>query len=72
MAATVTGACICLGFWHDGSHGRWAILESGKGGLVGFGLTAVVVGAGGAVVEAMGKFSPTCQDELKCRPGAGR
>ncbi|ORY35878.1 hypothetical protein BCR39DRAFT_512779 [Naematelia encephala] len=50
LAATVTGVLICVGFWWNGSNGRWAILDSGP---VGLGLTAVVVGLGGAVVEAL-------------------
>jgi diacylglycerol kinase (CTP) len=51
LAATITGIFICLGFWWNGSGGRWAILEGSKGGLF---LTAGVVGVGGAVVEALG------------------
>ena len=56
MAATVTGACICLGFWHNGSNGKWAVLESS----VGFALTAVVVMAGPHVYVCLGESSFAC------------
>lgn len=49
LAATVTGALISLGFWHSGSD-HWQILNLGASGRL---LTAVVVGLGGAVVEAL-------------------
>lgn len=49
LAATVTGALISIGFWHQGSV-EWEILNKG---IIGQGITAVVVGLGGAVVEAL-------------------
>jgi diacylglycerol kinase (CTP) len=53
LAATVTGALICIGFWWNGSDGRWDLLDGQSwAGLLG---TAGVVGAGGAVVEALGE-----------------
>ena len=56
LAATVTGICICLGFWWNGSAGRWKVLDIQSGW--GLWMTAVVAGVGGAVVEALGQ-SPT-------------
>ncbi|KAK4686417.1 hypothetical protein P7C73_g3716, partial [Tremellales sp. Uapishka_1] len=51
LAATVTGFMIGIGFWWNGSPNHWTILEgAGKWGVVG---TAVVVGVGGAIVEAL-------------------
>jgi len=46
---------ICIGFWWNGSAGRWSVLN-GHAGL-GLWLTAVVVGLGGAVAEALGESS---------------
>lgn len=49
LAASVTGFCISIGFWHHGSD-QWQILNYGFLGQV---VTAFVVGVGGAVVEAL-------------------
>jgi len=49
LAATVTGSLISIGFWHRGSD-LWQILNLG---VFGQALTAIVVGLGGAVVEAL-------------------
>lgn len=51
LAATVTGIVICIGFWWGGSNARWSILDQHAGW--GLGSTAVVVGLGGAVAEAL-------------------
>ena len=53
LAATVTGIVICIGFWWGGSNARWSILDQHAGW--GLGSTAVVVGLGGAVAEALGE-----------------
>ncbi|ORX41212.1 hypothetical protein BD324DRAFT_575234 [Kockovaella imperatae] len=50
LAATVTGILICLGFWWHGSQGRWLLLDGTWPGLLS---TAVIVGIGGAIAEAM-------------------
>ncbi|BEI80410.1 hypothetical protein CcaverHIS002_0109390 [Cutaneotrichosporon cavernicola] len=52
LAASVTGFLIGYGFWHNGStvYHDWLILDSGMLGRIG---TALVVGVGGAVVEAL-------------------
>lgn len=50
LAATVTGFLICVGFWSRGSDGAWAILKGSGPGLL---VTSVVIGLGGAVVEAL-------------------
>lgn len=52
LAATITGVGICMGFWWNGSEGKWAVLD---GSWAGLGITAGVVGVGGAVVEALGE-----------------
>lgn len=52
LAATVTGVLICLGFWWNGSGGRWHLLDGHWSGLL---VTSLVVGIGGAVVEALGE-----------------
>ena len=43
---------LCLGFWWRGSHGRWAILDGHWSGLL---VTALIVGVGGAISEALGE-----------------
>lgn len=58
-AAALTGFLIAVGFWWSGSHGGWCVLSAGAaiaGRPVGFWLTAVVLGLGGAVVEALGEW----------------
>lgn len=50
LAATITGFFICVAFWAKGSHGAWAILDGSAPGLL---LSAVVIGLGGAVAEAL-------------------
>lgn len=53
LAATFTGILICVGFWWKGSAGRWSVLDEHAGwGLI---VTAMVVGLGGAVAEALGE-----------------
>jgi len=52
LAATFTGMLICLGFWRNGSGGRWDLLDGHWAGLA---VTSAVVGVGGAVVEALGE-----------------
>ncbi|KAI9633659.1 uncharacterized protein MKK02DRAFT_28450 [Dioszegia hungarica] len=49
LAATITGAAICTGFWWNGSADQWAVL-SGRIGVI---VTAGVVGVGGAIAEAL-------------------
>ncbi|OCF34455.1 hypothetical protein I317_03492 [Kwoniella heveanensis CBS 569] len=55
LAATVTGFFIGIGFWWNGSNGRWIVLdvEDYGHGYWGLWVTAAVVGIGGAVVEAL-------------------
>lgn len=55
----MTGFAIGLGFWHRGCAGEatWEVLRFGLGRLA----TAAVVGAGGAVVEAL---DLGCDDNL--------
>ncbi|GMK54889.1 hypothetical protein CspeluHIS016_0114750 [Cutaneotrichosporon spelunceum] len=52
LAASVTGFLIGFGFWHNGStvYHDWLILDSGVLGRI---ATSLVVGIGGAVVEAL-------------------
>ncbi|TYJ54984.1 hypothetical protein B9479_004295 [Cryptococcus floricola] len=55
LAASVTGFMIGTGFWWNGSGGEWVVLggeEVGRGGW-GLWVTGLVVGVGGAVVEAL-------------------
>lgn len=68
LAAAITGALITIGFWGGSGAaektvgyggGEWKVLTEGVLGSkgLGMGLTAGVVGVGGAVVEALGMFS---------------
>lgn len=50
----VTGISIGFGFWWRGSAGRWSVLDDYEGW--GVAITALVVGIGGAVVEALGEY----------------
>ena len=53
LAATITGILICLGFWRNGSGGHWHLLDAHWLGLL---VSSVVIGVGGAVVEALGEL----------------
>ncbi|WWD20525.1 hypothetical protein CI109_105001 [Kwoniella shandongensis] len=55
LAAMFTTALICITFWWNGSGGRWTVLdvEDYGHGYWGLWVTSIVVGLGGAVVEAL-------------------
>ncbi|WVR08441.1 hypothetical protein IAU60_005496 [Kwoniella sp. DSM 27419] len=55
LAAAITGFFIGIAFWWGGSQGRWVVLdvEDYGHGYWGLWATALVVGFGGAVVEAL-------------------